>query len=300
MLPQVVVGRHCCAQSTNPDNYQPLVRDDLIDELQDLARSVAAVHICQINATSAGGGVAELLSGMIPVPEGIGVHAEWRLIHGDAPFFEITKAFHNALQGANLDLSETIKQTYLDRNRACAEMIEGSYDVYIVHDPQPVALKHFVTANNGRWIWRCHIDSSEPNPHVWSFMKPFIEEYDSVVFPTDEFCPPDLKASRVVFIPPAIDPLSTKNMELPEEICKRTLANSGVDLNRPPMQFPKDYDDFLVSDVEECAKQALRLLEDTEKRKAFGKAGQEKVRKEFLLPRLIRDELKLVKEVLSL
>ena len=97
MLPQVVVGRHCCAQSTNPDNYRPLVGDDLIDELQQLARSLASVRICQINATSAGGGVAELLNGMIPILEAIGVHAEWRLIHGDAPFFEVTKAFHNAL-----------------------------------------------------------------------------------------------------------------------------------------------------------------------------------------------------------
>jgi trehalose synthase len=418
MLPQVVVGRHCCAQSTNPANYRPLVGDDLIDELQQLARSLAGVRICQINATAAGGGVAELLGAEIPILQAMGVNADWRLIHGDAPFFEVTKAFHNALQGADLDLTETIKQTYLDRDRACAEMVEGSYDVYIVHDPQPAALKHFVRRNNARWIWRCHIDSSQPNPQVWSFLKPFIEEYDAVVFTMEEFCPPDLKASRRVFIPPAIDPLSTKNMDLPEEICKRALANSGVDLRRSlllqvsrfdpwkdplgvinayrlvkekcpevqlalvgamagddpegwrmletintesakdrdiyvftnltgvgnmevnafqrgadvivqkslkegfglvvsealwkqrpvvagraggiPMQFPEAYRDYLVNDVEECANKVLELLEDAPKRTAFGKAGQEKVRREFLLPRLIRDELKLIKEILSL
>jgi trehalose synthase len=418
MLPQVVVGRHCCAQSTNPDNYRPLVGNDLIDELRQLARSLAGVRICQINATFAGGGVAELLNGMIPILEAIGVHAEWRLIHGDAPFFEVTKAFHNALQGADLDLSETIKQTYLDRNRTCAGMIEGSYDVYIVHDPQPAALRHFAGVNNARWIWRCHIDSSEPNPQVWSFLKPFIEEHDAVVFTMEEFCPPDLKTSRRVFIAPAIDPLSTKNMELPEEICKRALANSGVDLKRPlllqvsrfdpwkdplgvikayrlvkekrpevqlaligamagddpegwrmletiniesakdsdmyvftnltgvgnmevnafqrgadviiqkslregfglvvsealwkqkpvvagraggiPMQFPEAYQEYLVQNVEECAEKVLELLENSEKGKAFGKAGQEKVRDQFLLPRLIRDELKLITELLSL
>jgi len=233
MLPQVVVGRHCCAQSTNPNNYRPLVGDTLIDELEGLAKSLAAIRICQINATSAGGGVAELLAAEIPILQAIGVNADWRLIHGDAPFFEVTKAFHNALQGADLDLTETIKQTYLDRDRACAEMIEGSYDVYIVHDPQPAALRHFVRKNNARWIWRCHIDSSEPNPHVWSFLRPFIEEYDAVVFTMKEFRPPDLNARHAAFIAPAIDPLSTKNMDLPEEVCKRALANSGVDLNRP-------------------------------------------------------------------
>ena len=233
MLPQVAVGRHCCAQSTNPDNYRPLVGDELIDELRQLARSLAGVRVCQINATAAGGGVAELLGAEIPILQAMGVNADWRLILGDAPFFEVTKAFHNALQGANLDLTEAIKQTYLDRDRACAEMIEGSYDVYIVHDPQPAALKHFAKKNRARWIWRCHIDSSEPNPRVWNFLKPFIEEYDAVVFTMKEFCPSDLNAARVVFIPPAIDPLSTKNMELPEGICKQALANAGVNLKRP-------------------------------------------------------------------
>ena len=418
MLPQVTVGRHCCAQSTNPDNYRPLVGDTLIDEMQQWARSLAGVRICHINTTAAGGGVAELLGGEIPILQAMGVNADWRLIHGDAPFFEVTKAFHNALQGADLDLTETIKQTYLDRDRACAEMIEGSYDVYIVHDPQPAALKHFAQKNNARWIWRCHIDSAEPNPHVWSFLKPFIEEYDAVVFTMEEFCPPDLKASRAVFIAPAIDPLSTKNMDLPEEICRKALANAGIDLHRPlllqvsrfdpwkdplgviqayrlvkekrpgiqlalvgamagddpegwrmletintesakdtdiyvftnltgvgnmevnafqrgadvilqkslkegfglvvsealwkgkpvvaghaggiPMQFPEAYQDYLVHDIETCAKQILKLLEDAGVRDAFGKAGQEKVRKHFLLPRLIRDELKLMKEVLDL
>ncbi len=417
MLPQVVVGRHCCAQSTNPDNYRPLVGDALIDEMQQLARSLRGVRICHINTTAAGGGVAELLGGEIPILQAMGVNADWRLIHGDPPFFEVTKAFHNALQGADLDLTETIRQTYLDRNRACGEMVEGAYDVYIVHDPQPAALKHFVRANNARWIWRCHIDSAEPNRHVWSFLKPFIEEYDAVVFTMKEFCPPDLEAAYAVFIPPAIDPLSTKNMDLPEELCKRAVANSGVDLNRPlllqvsrfdpwkdplgviqayrlvkekrpevqlalvgamagddpegwrmletinaesakdtdmyvftnltgvgnmevnafqrgadvilqkslkegfglvvsealwkgkpvvagraggiPMQFPEAYQDYLVQDVESCAKQVLKLLEDAGERKAFGKAGQEKVRTYFLLPRLIRDELKLIKEVLG-
>ncbi|HXV80412.1 MAG TPA: glycosyltransferase, partial [Candidatus Binatia bacterium] len=322
------------------------------------------------------------------------------------------------LQGADLDLSETIKQTYLDRDRTCAEMIESVYDVYVVHDPQPAALRHFAKANRARWIWRCHIDSSEPNPQVWSFLKPFIEEYDAAVFTMKEFCPPDLKAARTVFIPPAIDPLSTKNMDLPEEVCKRALANSGIDLKRPlllqvsrfdpwkdplgvikayrlakekrpevqlalvgamagddpegwrmletinaesakdndisvftnltgvgnmevnafqrgadiviqkslregfglvvsealwkgrpvvagsaggiPMQFPEGYQDYLVSDVEECARKVLELLGDSEEREVFGKAGQENVRREFLLPRLMRDELKLIAEVLGL
>jgi trehalose synthase len=399
------------------DNYRPLVGDELIDEMQQLARSLAGIRICEINATAVGGGVAELLGRQMPVLQAMGVQADWRLIHGDAPFFEVTKAFHNALQGAELELTETIKETYLDRDRACAEMIEAAYDVYIVHDPQPAALRHFVKQNKARWIWRCHIDSSEPNPDVWSFLRPYIEAYDAVVFTMEEFCPPDLRALRKVFIAPAIDPLSTKNMGLPEEICRRAIADSGIDLNRPlllqvsrfdpwkdplgviqayrlvkekipevqlvlvgamagddpegwrmleimneesakdtdmyvftnltgvgnmevnafqrsadviiqkslregfglvvsealwkeksvvagraggiPMQFPDAFRDYLVEDVHECAEKTLKLLENSDERKRFGVAGQEKVRKEFLLPRLIRDELKLIRDLID-
>lgn len=418
MLPKVALGRHCCAQSTNPDNYRPLVGNDLIDEIHALARSLAGIRICQVNATAAGGGVAELLGRQIPVLEALGVAADWRLIHGDPAFFGVTKAFHNALQGEKFDLTEGVKQTYLEHDRACAEMIEGSYDVYIVHDPQPAALRHFAGSNKAKWIWRCHIDSSEPNPQVWKFLKPYIEEYDAVVFTMKEFCPPDLEVDQTIFIPPAIDPLSTKNMELPEELCRRVLADSGVDLRRPllvqvsrfdpwkdplgvirayrlvkeqkpqvqlalvgamagddpegwrmletineesakdrdmyvftnltgvgnmevnafqrgadvviqkslkegfglvvsealwkkkavvagraggiPMQFPAEYQDYLVDSVERCAQRVLDLLDDSGERKALGEAGHEKVRREFLLPRLIRDELRLIKAVLGL
>ena len=102
MLPQVTLGKHCCAQSTHPDNYRPLVGDELVDEMQDLARALKGVRICNINATAAGGGVAELLGGQIPVLRAMGVDAEWRLIHGAPGFYEVTKGFHNALQGAEL------------------------------------------------------------------------------------------------------------------------------------------------------------------------------------------------------
>ncbi len=347
----------------------------------------------------------------------MGVKADWKLIHGNPDFYEVTKAFHNALQGGSLDLTDTVRQTYLDQNRTCAQMMEDPYDVYIVHDPQPAALKHFAAPNKARWIWRCHIDSSEPNPQVWSFLKPYIEEYHAAVFTMDEFCPPDLKVDRTLFIPPAIDPLSTKNMNLPDSLCKQALADSGIDLHRPlllqvsrfdpwkdplgvihtyklvkekrpevqlalvgamagddpegwkiletintesvkdtdmyvytnltgvgnmevnvfqrgadviiqkslkegfglvvsealwkkkpivagraggiPMQFPEKYGDYLIDSVEDCAVRVLELLQNADQRDAFGRAGQEKVRREFLLPRLIRDELRLVKEVLD-
>lgn len=417
MLPKVAIGRHCCAQSTNLENYRPLVGDALIDEVKGLAAELKGVRICHINSTVAGGGVAELLGRHIPLLQALGISADWRLIHGAPAFFQVTKGFHNALQGGAFSLTQAVQATYLDHNQESADLLETDYDIYIVHDPQPAAIRHFVEAPKAVWIWRCHIDSSEPNTQVWAFLRPFIQEYDAVVFTMAEFLPPDLQVARVAFIAPVIDPLSTKNMDLPQEICRRALADSGLDLHRPillqvsrfdpwkdplgvirvyhlvkevrpevqlaligsmagddpegwallemvneeavkdpdlyiftnltgvgnmevnafqrgadlviqkslkegfglvvseafwkgkavvagraggiPMQFPPEFRDYLVESVEECAEKVLNLITNPGVRAAFGRAGRERVRQEFLLPRLVRDELALIRDALN-
>jgi trehalose synthase len=63
--------------------------------------------------------------------------------------------------------------------------------------------------------------------------------------------------------------------------------------------FRNPLEKSLVSDVESCASKVLDLLENVVAARAFGAAGRENVRKRFLLPRLMRDELKLVKEVIE-
>ena len=233
-LPKVAVGRHLSSESVNLENYRSWVGDALIDEILELSRGLKGLRICNVNATAAGGGVAELLSRMIPVQLALGLSSDWRLIYGDKDFFTITKSFHNALQGGDLKLTPETKHAYLDRNRACAEMLPEDYDVFVIHDPQPAALRHFKKSpSRSRWIWRCHIDSSEPNREVWDFLHPYIQEYDAAIFTMKAFQPADLDIAKVVFIAPAIDPVSTKNMDLPDDICKRAVAEMGLDLGRP-------------------------------------------------------------------
>lgn len=233
MLPRVAVGRHCCAPATDIDNYRPLVGDGVIDEIRELSRRLRGVRICQLNATSGGGGVAELLARMIPLYQALDLQVDWRIIHGDQEFFNVTKSFHNGLQGAQVELTDRVRDEYLTHNRQSAEMLDGDYDVYVVHDPQPAAVRHFAKRNSDKWIWRCHIDSSEPNRDVWQLLRPYIEEHDAAVFTMESFRPPDLNMHRIVYIPPAIDPLSTKNMELPYELCRRVVADSGLNLREP-------------------------------------------------------------------
>jgi trehalose synthase len=153
MLPKVAIGRPNPSLQTNIETYRILVGDEMIDELLALARELRKVRICHINSTAHGGGVAELLSRYLPLLQGLGISAEWRLIHGDPSFFKVTKAFHNALQGGHYDLNEPEQDTYLKINQQSAGLLDTNYDIVVVHDPQPAAVRHFAGARGAKWIW---------------------------------------------------------------------------------------------------------------------------------------------------
>ncbi len=227
MLPPVLTRKKELAP------YEDIVDAHLIGRIQDLAETLRGVRVLEINSTSSGGGVAELLSSTVPLMNALGVTTDWQVVTRDNHFFEITKGFHNALQGMNNSISTKDMDTYLEHNRHFAEKLEGDYDFIIVNDPQPAAMLHFATHRRSRWIWRCHIDTSDPNPAVWSFLQPYVQDYDAAIFTMPGFVPPRLRLKRIEFIPPAIDPLSPKNWPLPKGLCKQTLIGFGIDPCRP-------------------------------------------------------------------
>jgi trehalose synthase len=337
-------------------------------------------------------------------------------VHAEPEFCGVTKTLHNALQGGEQSLGEAERELYLRTNEQTAKLLSAEYDVFMVHDPQPAAIRHFAGPREARWIWRCHIDSSEPNRDAAEFLRPYLDHYDAFVFTLPAFVLPDLDGPRNHTIAPAIDPLAAKNMAIPLDVCRRATADCGVDVNRPlllqvsrfdpwkdpmgvleayrlvtrelpvvqlvfiggmagddpegwqlleqveraaqddpdvyvftnlggvgsmevnvfqrtadvviqkslregfglvvsealwketpvvagnvggiPMQVPEGFGANLVDSVEDCAARVLELLRRPSLRGAYGRAGHEHVRRHFLLPRLIRDELKLIRELL--
>jgi trehalose synthase len=215
------------------NQYESIVGEETLEEIRELAAPLKGARIAQINATTYGGGVSELLRSIVPLYRGLGIECDWKIISAGPKFFTVTKALHNALQGASYELKQAARERYLMASTYNAQLLEAEYDFIIVHDPQPAAMRYFKGRAGARWIWRCHIDTSQPNETVLEFMLPFLLEYDALVFTMDRFVPPGLEHQRVATIVPAIDPLSPKNMALDGGICDEIGAWRGIDPNRP-------------------------------------------------------------------
>lgn len=410
MLQRVAVGRWSL------DAYGGVVPEAILEELRGLAGELSGARVLHISATPYGGGVSELLRSAVPLLNDLGLSVEWSVMPGRESFFHATKALHNGLQGSPVPLTPDEQAAYLDCSREAAVRLEDGYDFIVVHDPQPAALLSTYRGHTeARWVWRCHIDTSEPNPEVWEFLAPLLAPYDAAVFTMSQFVPPGFPVARVETIPPAIDPLSPKNFPLAGQTARQILDWIGIDphgrlvtqvsrfdlwkdpigvidayrmvreeapdlqlalvgsmaLDDPegwqvyrevsdhaagdprihlytnftgasnvevnafqrmsevvvqksiregfglvvseslwketpvvagraggiPMQMPPGTGGILISTVEECAAALARLLGERELAHELGRSGREHVRERFLLPRLLRDELRLFSRI---
>ena len=395
--------------------YNGVAPDELLEAVRQTAQALRGARVLHLNATPYGGGVSELLRSVVPLLNDQGLSAEWRIISGNEAFFQVTKAIHNGLQGAEVELGDADKSRYLANARANAAGFADDYDFVFVHDPQPAALLGFSGKGKARWIWRSHIDTSQPNPGVWTFMRPFLAEYDAAIFTMADFVPADLPTPIAAIIPPAIDPLNPKNLALPESTARQILEWIGIRTELPlitqvsrfdpwkdplgviaayrmaraqvpdlqlalvgsmasddpegwdmyrsireaigndkrvhlltnlvgvgnievnafqalsdvviqkslregfglvvaealwkgtpviagraggiPLQMADGTGGMLVDNVEECARAMVTLLGDEARARALGDSGRERVRRHFLIPRLVLDELSLMRRL---
>ena len=211
-------------------DYAPIVGQSTLDDLQMLAGCLSGVTIQNINSTAVGGGVAEILTRMIPLLRQLGVDARWDVIKGTDRFFLTTKKIHNALHGVPVTLTDDDMAAFLRVNQENAAAMTFA-DVVFVHDPQPIALVEERHAHGKKWIWRCHIDFSRPDPAVWAVLRNYVLAYDAAVFSAPAFAR-DLPIPQIL-ISPSIDPLSDKNRELPEAEVDAVFQRFGIDRSRP-------------------------------------------------------------------
>jgi len=213
------------------DDYRAMLGDPEVAELQALAAPLQGRTVQMVNSTAVGGGVAEILTRLVPILQELGLAIRWDVITGGNDFFEITKAFHNALHGGPYDMPPESFEIFLAYNEQNLARLQMEGELTVIHDPQPVALIKARRQGSGHWIWRCHIDLSRPNPTVWQFLEPWVNRYDGAIFSSPEF-------SRQLSIPqylfyPSIDPLAEKNRELEPEFVRGILERFNIDPTRP-------------------------------------------------------------------
>ena len=227
MLQLVDVGKKSLA------DYASLASRGVMDEIRRLAEPLAGKRVVHLSATAFGGGVAEINYALIPLMKDVGLDVEWRIIDGDDEFFSVTKTIHNALQGDPRGLTEAQKQIFRRYNATNAAEFEDEYDYVIVHDPQPAAMIDHFPDSTARWIWRCHIDLSTPNREVLEFLAPSLERYDGAIFHMREYVPDGIALREAFIWPPAIDPLTPKNMALSPDDAAYVVDQFGIHLGRP-------------------------------------------------------------------
>lgn len=211
------------------DQYVPIVGDSEIEDLKLIAEKLKGKKIQQINSTAVGGGVAELLSRIIPLLKELGVDTRWDFIKGGEDFFEVTKKIHNALHGRPQELTRKDFDIFLETSEKNIAEVNISGDIVFIHDPQPIALIKKKTDN--KWIWRCHVDVSDPAPSIWDFLLEFIRQYNAAVFSAPSFS--RKLEIRQFLISPSIDPLSDKNKDLPEEYIDSVFRKYGIPRDKP-------------------------------------------------------------------
>jgi trehalose synthase len=213
------------------EEYARILGEGEIEELRALAKPLRGRSIEMINSTAVGGGVAEILTRLLPLGEQLGLNIRWDVLTGGDDFFEVTKAFHNALHGAPYHATARdceIFKTYNERNQ---KRLPLDAEFMVIHDPQPAALIEARKKNGNHWVWRCHIDLSHPNQAVWDFLEPYVARHDASMFSSPEFAR-KLPIPQYLFYP-AIDPLSEKNCDLEPEFIAGVLARYGIDPQRP-------------------------------------------------------------------
>ncbi|MGN6216723.1 MAG: glycosyltransferase [Solirubrobacterales bacterium] len=229
MLQEVALGHKTLT------DYTHIVGKELTEQIRALAEPLKGKRILHVSATAFGGGVSEILYTLVPLMRDIGLDAHWHVIFGKEEFFNATKLLHNSLQGAEETLSDEQWTLFDEINQMNAEGLQGEWDVVIVHDPQPIGLRRGALAKGQRWVWRCHIDLSTPNPAPIARLLPLIEEYDATVWHLPDYVPNGMgeACERVTIMPPAIDPLSPKNMAFSPEDAAFVCRQFGIDVDRP-------------------------------------------------------------------
>lgn len=227
------------------ETYAQVAGEEIIDQLRQLAKPLRGMNVVHVNSTAVGGGVAEILTKLVPLMRELDINASWEVIQGDEQFFQCTKSMHNALQGNQVPIGDSLLKHYEAVNADNAKKLRSTLeaaDFVFIHDPQPAPLLSHCPNRKGKWVWRCHIDVSHPYRPIWKFLQPFLNHYNASIFSLAAFA--RALPHPEYLIPPSIDPLSDKNIELDPNEVETVCDRFSLDRQRPRILQVSRFDRF--------------------------------------------------------
>ncbi len=227
------------------ETYAQVAGEEVIDQLRQLAKPLQGMNVVHVNSTAVGGGVAELLTQLVPLMRELDINASWEVISGDEQFFQCTKSMHNALQGNQVPIRDSLLGHYEEVNADNAQQLRSlleAADFVFIHDPQPAPLLNYCPNRQGKWVWRCHIDASHPYRPVWKFLQPFLTDYNASIFSLAAFARALPHPEYIV--PPSIDPLSDKNIDLEPNEIDAVCDRFSLEQQRPLLVQVSRFDRF--------------------------------------------------------
>jgi len=218
------------------EEYLPIVGRQRLDELQRLARPLKGLRVLNLSVTAFGTGTAELLSSSVPLLCDLGLDCHWQVVRSDEKTTTVNRAMYRALAGGDSHWNDEMTKVWQDYTEMNAGLFDDDFDVVVVHDPQPTAIRSYLRCKQQRrshWLFHSHIDLSAANSEVWRLLEDHLQQYEAWIFEEWRFLG-DVKTSLpVTIVPPAIDPLALRNMEISGEAMRDILGRYGIDCERP-------------------------------------------------------------------
>jgi len=216
-------------EQINPADFLKFLSSRKKKELLNQTSHLQGKRVVHINATTAGGGVAEILKSLIPYLRALGIESDWYAIDPKvgANFFVITNKIHDALQGAPVEITDREWIEYEETNKLIAvELDKIDCDILAINDPQPLLAGCYSRCSKHK-IYFSHIDTSAVFKPVWEKLLPSIISYHRIVFSNINFVNGSLPRYKIKIFTPAIDPLAPKQKIVSKKKARQYLKNHG-------------------------------------------------------------------------
>jgi trehalose synthase len=214
------------------DDLADAAGKEAIAELRSLARPIEGLRVLNLSVTGFGTGTAELLTSSVPLLTDLGLDCHWQVVRASEDVAAATRAMYQGLGGVHVNWTQEMTDAWQRFAAMNAGLLTESFDVVVVHDPQPAAIRTHVAHSDAKWVLHSHLDLSSAQDDVWLQLRSHIERFDAAIFEAPEFARGDLSLP-VYIIPPAIDPNSARNMPLPDDVIHTVLQRYGIDTAKP-------------------------------------------------------------------